>query len=287
MIEFVRRFHNNKVCLQYLAKKRWGTEINCPHCSQKRIYHFKDGIRYKCSQCKRIFNAKTGTIFHNTKIPMPKWFLACYLLTSHKKGISSMQLAKDIKVTQKTAWRMLHKIRSMFSDADVLRGVIEVDETFIGGLQKNKHANKRIPGTQGRSLQTKFGVLGILHRKKGHVKAIHIPNMMLKTIKPILYKYIAVGSLILTDEFDVYKKVPGYRHRWVKHSAKHYVNGNIHTNGMENFWSLVKRAILGIYHWVSGKYLQLYLDEFCFRFNTRNMSETDRVGCLLKKVAYK
>ncbi len=281
-MEFVRKFHNNKVCLQYLAKQRWGNEVICPHCSQKRIYHFKDGMRYKCSQCKRIFNAKTGTIFHNTKIPMPKWFLACYLLTSHKKGVSSMQLAKDIDVTQKTAWNMLRLIRSMLTNDDILGGeTVELDETFIGGKNRNKHYNKRKKGTQGRSLVDKSAVFGMMSR--GHtVKAFHVPNLLPGTLGAIMHAHIERGSRILTDEYGAYRKIRGFRHEQCNHSAYHYVDGDVHTNALENFWSLLKRAILGIYHWVSRKYLQLYLNEACFRFNTRMMSETERLNCILE-----
>lgn len=283
MLEFVRRFHNNKVCLQYLAKKRWGKKVICPHCSQRRIYHFKDGIRYKCSECKRIFNPKTSTIFHNTKIPMPKWFLACYLLTSHKKGVSSMQLAKDIDVSQKTAWRMLHKIRSMLTNDEILSGeTVELDETFIGGKNRNKHYKDRKKGTQGRSLLTKSPVFGMVSR--GHiVKAFHVPNLLPGTLGAIVHANIKIGSRILTDEYGVYPKIlRGFRHEQCNHSAYHYVDGDIHTNALENFWSLLKRAILGIYHWVSRKYLQLYLNEACFRYNTQEMSGTERLDWILE-----
>ncbi len=281
MIEFMRKFHSNSVCLKYLAEKRWTGNVVCPYCEHNKIYHFKDGLRYKCAGCERIFNARASTIFHNTKIPLYKWFLACYLLTSHKKGISSVQLAKDIKVTQKTAWNMLHLIRSMLTNNETLTKTIELDETFIGGKQKNKHVSRRQKGTQGRSLKAKAAVFGMLQR--GHiVRAVHVPNLQPITLETIMRANIEVGSRILTDEYGVYRKIQGYHHQWCNHSSYHYVDGDVHTNGLENFWSLVKRMILGIYHWVSHKYLQLYLNEACFRYNTRGLSETERVDRLLE-----
>lgn len=282
LIDFVRRFSEEKVCLRYLAKIRWGDKVICPYCKKTKIYHFKDGLRYKCAVCKRVFNPKTKSIFHNTKLPLCKWFIAYYLISSHKKGISSVQLSKDIGVTQKTAWFMLQKIRSIFADERILSGIVEVDETYIGGREKNKHIDKRQKGTQGRSLKTKSCALGMLERG-GRVKAIRISDVTLKIIRPVIYTSIKYGSSIMTDEFDNYKRLRGYRHKFCIHSSKQYVNGDAHTNGMENFWSLAKRSIFGIYHWVSSKYLQNYLDEFCFRYNTRKLSELDRIEYLLMK----
>ncbi len=282
IIEFVQRFNDEEACLRYLAEIRWGEHVACPHCDGSKVYFFKDGVRYKCAACKRIFNSKTNTIFHNTKISLRKWFLAYYLLSSHKKGISSIQLSRDIGVTQKTAWSMLQRIRSTLDDEEILSGVVELDETYVGGKQKNKHIKRRQKGTQGRSLKTKSCVLGMLQRN-GRVKAVHIPSVMLKDIKPVIYTNVEYGSSVMTDEFDGYTKLRIYRHRFCNHSAKKYVDGDIHTNGLENFWSLAKRSIIGIYHWVSPKYLQAYFDEFCFRYNTRELSEMDRVTYLLTK----
>lgn len=282
MIEFVKKFDTNEKCLLHLAEMRWAGKIVCPHCQKDKIYYFKDGIRYKCATCKRQFNAKTRTIFQDTKVSMPKWYLACYLLTSHKKGISSIQLSKDIGVTQATAWAMLTKIRSLFSDETVLAGVVELDETYVGGLNKNRHPAKRLKGTQGRSIQTKSPVLGIMQRG-GKTKAIHVPDIKAETLLPLISHYVKSDSEVMTDEYHAYKKLPSsFNHQFCSHSTHNYVVGDVHTNGLENFWSQVKRTILGIYHWTSKKYLQLYLDESAFRYNTRDMTEQERVDHLFK-----
>lgn len=280
MIDFIREFSTEKACLMYLARMRWDDGVVCPQCGEEKIYCFKDEITYKCATCKKIFTARIGTIFHNSKVPLAKWFLACYLLTSHKKGISSIQLSKDINVTQPTAWKMLHKVRRLFTSDEVFSGIIQVDECFIGGKEKNKHRKKRTKGTQGRSLLTKAAVMGML--SEGQVKAVHVPNLRLQTIKGVLAATIEPESCLWTDEYGAYSELGKYEHKWCNHSKGRYVDNGVHTNNIENFWSLAKRAIIGIYHWVSKEYLQNYLNEFVFRYNTRDLEETERVNHLFR-----
>ena len=223
-----------------------------------------------------------GTIFEDSKIPLRKWFIAIYLITSHKKGISSHQLARDLKLTQKSAWFVLHRVRYAFQlPQDKFTDIVEVDETYIGGKEKNKRKSKRTKGTQGRSTKTKTPVLGILQRG-GKVYAIPVENTKGKTILPIMRDKVEVGASIYTDEWRPYRALSkDYNHGIVNHSADEYVRGDIHTNSIESFWALLKRGIIGIYHNVSDKHLDKYVNEFTFRFNNKNLTEGSRFDVML------
>lgn len=168
LLEVYDYFSDEQKCLDYLATQRWDGEIICPHCNHNKIYAFQDKKRFKCAKCRQQFTAKVGTIFEDSKVAMRKWFIAIYLVTSHKNGISSHQLAKDIKVTQKTAWFMLQRIRFGLGanvDTDELEGTIELDETFVGGKNKNRHADKKVENSQGRSFKDKTPVMGMLQEQ--------------------------------------------------------------------------------------------------------------------------
>ncbi len=230
---------------------------------------------------------KVGTIFEGSKISLRKWFVAIYLITSHKKGISSLQLSKDIGVTQKTAWFMLHRIRHAVKTKSFnapLKNVVEADETYIGGKEKNKHTDKRLGHTQGRNTKSKTPVFGMIERD-GIVMAEKVDNVTSKTLGSILAQNVVKGSTIMTDEWKAYTKLPlDYNHHIVKHGLGEYVNGNCHTNTMENFWSLLKRGIVGIYHWTSTKHLDKYLDEFEFRYNYKEAGESERFNIFLHEI---
>lgn len=276
LIEFTKRFDTPEKCLAHIKNQRWRKGSYCPHCgSSEKIYEYSDGIRYKCSECKRVFRIITGTIFGDTQIKkLPQWFLAIYFETTHSKGIASAQLAKHLDIRQPTAWFMLQRIRNALTqitdESSLLSGTVEVDETYLGGKESNKPLSKRQKGTQGRSTKTKQPVFGIKERT-GLVKAFSISKVNRKTIIPITLKNVELGTTVNADEFTTYNSLSSfYPLKRVNHSVNEYVNGLAHTNGIESFWATLKRVYMGTHHWWSNKHTQRYLNAVCFRENNKH-----------------
>ena len=287
ILELIQNFSDENKCREYLAQLRWENEVICPFCGYHKVYNIESGKRYKCAnkECYKKFSVTVGTIFENTKIPLKVWFVAIYLACNHKKGISSFQLSKDLGITQKTAWFVLHRIREMLKEKapQVLSKEVEADETYIGGLEKNKHKNKRTKGVQGRSTRTKTAVIGIVERK-GIIIAKSVANTKSATLQPIMRHHVKIGSKIYTDEWGGYKGLSkDYNHSIINHSNGEYVVGNIHTNTIDGFWSLFKRGIIGIYHYVSPKHLDRYCVEFTYRYNTIDNSLNGRFDIAIKQ----
>lgn len=297
ILQLIKAFPDEQVCIDHLTSLRWKYGVVSPFDEKSTVYACK-GNRYRCRNTGKYFNVRTGTLFDNTKIPLQKWFLGIWIVTSHKKGISSVQLAKDIDITQKSAWFMLQRIRNCFGfddDSDQLNNEVEVDETYIGGDVKNMSNSKRKKfhknGPQT-GMNHMAPVLGMVERG-GKVKAVVLEKANGVTIKPILDECINPGAHVITDGFGGYAGINKkfVQHSVINHGSGEYVNGDIHTNTIEGFWSLLKRVIYGIHHFTSKKHLQKYVNENSFRYNTRDCEQAERFNLFFsnmeKRLTYK
>ncbi len=294
ILNFMEAFPTEESCIRYFETLRWGDKIVSPFDSSSKVYKCANG-KYKCRNTGKYFDVKTRTVFASTKLPLRLWVYAIFIFMSHKRGISSCQLARDLGVTQKTAWNMLHKIRQFMDSQNrqSLSGEVEVDETFVGGKNKNRHKGKKVEKCQGRSFKDKKPVFGMLQRK-GNLTAIVVDNTKAKTLKPIITQYIQFQSIVYTDGWDYGGISENYIQQSVDHGAKFYgmtvldLDGNeisVNTNSIECTWSHFKRMIFGTYYQVSKRHLQRYVDEFVFRFNTRNIGEFERFELFLRSIA--
>lgn len=289
-------FKDEETCKAYYEEKRWGGTVACPHCGNAgRIYRTNRGFKCGEKTCHKKFSVISGTIFENTKIGLRVWFAAMYLISTSKKGISSLQLAEQLGITQKTAWFVNHRIREMLTDNSTskLEGQVQADETYVGGLNANRHKNKKIDKDDNCSGKTP--VVGLI-QPNGKVRTFVVKDTTANTLHPIMVDNVAAGSTLVTDAHKSYLGLTDrYLHVSVKHVDGEYVikiNGEkFHTNNIENFWSIFKRGIIGIYHFVSAKHLQRYCTEFGYRFNHRDLTGVSKfeialTGCDQKRLTY-
>jgi transposase-like protein len=272
LIDFYKKFPNEQACRDYLQKARWGNSVTCPKCGvvDGKIYRLKDSRLLKCATCRQPFSVRVGTVFEDSAIPLQSWFLAIYLCTSLKKGISSVQLAKYLGITQKSAWHMLHRIRHNVTDyiKEPLSGIVEIDETYIGG--KN-------PGKRGSKFDKSI-IFGAVERG-GRAKLAHVKTAGARVLLPEVTKSVSSGTTIYSDQLSAYisLKNKGYTHESANHSDLEFARGTVHTNTIEGgVWDHLKLSLKAIYLGVSPKHLEKYCDEFAYRYSTRDLTDGQR-----------
>lgn len=282
-------FADKDIAHDYLVNLRWSDGVVCPNCKGTEHSYLTTRKTWKCKSCKKQFSVKVGTIFENSPIGLDKWLPAVWMIANAKNGISSCEIARALGVTQKTAWFMLHRIRAAMQSGsfEKFSGDVEIDETYIGGKVKNMHADKIAQREkQGRGAVNKAIVVGLLERN-GQIKTKVVKRANKKTLHNLVRENVVAGANVYTDEFTAYQGLnQEYIHQVIEHATQ-YVNGTIHTNGIENFWSLFKRALRGTYVNCDVEHLFRYLDEQTFRFNNRRGNDGIRFTEVLSMVAGK
>ncbi len=276
--EAIRYFSNEDICVQFVAVMRWPEGVTCPRCQSKTVSYLKSRQVWQCKGCRKQFSVKAGTIFEDSPIKLNQWLCAMWLLVNAKNGISSYEVGRSLGVTQKTAWFMMHRIRLALQQGSLTRklsGEVEADETYIGGKARNMHKDKQRKVLKAEGSFRKAVVMGMLERDdEVRTKVLKVASA--KVLAREIRANIEPGSTLYTDELAAYTKVGReYAHHVINH-AQEYVRGNVHTNSIENFWSLLKRGIKGTYVSVEPFHLFRYLDEQSFRFNARKGTDSER-----------
>ena len=295
VLQLFQMFPDERSARKWFEELRWAEGRYCGHCLSTRTRPVKDEkpMPYWCGSCRKYFSVKTGTVMQSSNLQLQKWVIGIYLITTSLKGVSSMKLHRDLGITQKTAWFMAQRIREGWMQkktAELDGNSVEVDETYIGGKEGNKHASKKLH--VGRGAVGKTAVIGVKDRDGNQVKAEFIPNTKKAILQGFIHENVKPGSNVYTDDFKSYTNLQGYNHSVVKHSVGEYVNELAHINGMASFWSMMKRGYHGTYHWMSVKHLNRYVSEFAGRHNVRSQDTIMQmvllaIGMIGKTLPYK
>ena len=286
LIELLQMFPDDATAEKWFVESRWPDGVRCAHCDGDRVKAAKHkSMPYHCADCRRFFSVKTNSVMHASKVGYQKWALAVYLMTTNLKGVSSMKLHRDIGVTQKTAWHMEHRIREGWGlDKEKFAGPVEADETYIGGLEKNKRESKKLRA--GRGAVGKSSVAGVKDRATNKVSADVVERTDRETLQTFVRERTDPAATVYTDEATAYIGLDR-AHETVKHSVGEYVRGMAHTNGLESFWAMMKRGYAGIYHQMSVKHLSRYVAEFAARHNSRRLDTEAQMRASVQGMAGK
>ena len=282
LLDVVNRFNTDEKAEEWFIAQRWPDGVTCPFCDSDNIAEVasRKPQPFRCRTCRKHFSVKTDTLLHSSKIPLHKWAIAFYLYSTNLKGVSSMKLHRDLGITQKSAWYMAHRIREMWDDsAEKFAGPVEADETYIGGKEGNKHADKKLRA--GRGAVGKTAVAGVKDRATGQVSTAVVESTNKPTLQGFVGDRVADGATVYTDEHRAYDGLL-YPHESVRHSVGEYVRDMAHTNGMESHWAMLKRGYVGVYHRMSPKHLPRYVAEFEGRHNARPLDTADQMAAMVR-----
>ena len=287
LVEITRLFPHNEAAEAWLIGVRWPQGIRCPKCGSDNVHERTKHptMRHRCRPCRKYFSVRTGTVMQASNLDCQVWAIAIYLFCTSLKSVSSMKLHRDLDVTQKSAWHLAHRLRKAFAhEPNLFAGPVEVDETYIGGRNKNRHAHKRQEGTQGGA--GKSIVAGAKDRATRQISATVVPNTEAVTLHGFVAGRAKHDAMVYTDDHSSYKKLP-YKHESVKHSVSEYVRGQAHVNGIESFWALLKRGYHGTFHHFSPKHLARYVAEFAARYNIRDLDTLAQMAFVVQGMSGK